>query len=99
MKTGMTFSAVLALSVLLLLSTGAGTAHALYLGNPAPNFKKGDVGVGLSLSDLRDTAFLDWGLSDNGTLELLAGALDPGLDEIAGALEQWARLAQEGGAP
>jgi opacity protein-like surface antigen len=76
MKTRMTFSAVLVLCVLLLLSTGAGTAHALYLGNPAPNFKKGDVGIGLSLSDLRDTAFLDWGLSDNGTLELLAGNLD-----------------------
>ena len=53
-----------------------GSAHALYLGNPAPDFVSGDVAIGLALSDLRETLFLDWGISDAGTLHFLYGNAD-----------------------
>ncbi len=53
-----------------------GSAHALYLGNPAPDFVSGDVAIGLALSDLRETLFLDWGISDAGTLQFLYGNAD-----------------------
>ena len=53
-----------------------GSAHAIYLGNPAPDFKSGDVAIGLALSDLRETLFLDWGISDAGTLQFLYGNAD-----------------------
>lgn len=54
----------------------AGSAHAIYLGNPAPDFMSGDVAIGLALSDLRETIFLDWGISDVGTLQFLYGNAD-----------------------
>lgn len=53
-----------------------GSAHAIYLGNPAPDFMSGDVAIGLALSDLRETIFLDWGISDAGTLQFLYGNAD-----------------------
>ncbi|MCH9044965.1 MAG: hypothetical protein IIA40_02535 [SAR324 cluster bacterium] len=53
-----------------------GSAHAIYLGNPAPDFVSGDVAIGLALSDLRETLFLDWGISDAGTLQFLYGNAD-----------------------
>ena len=53
-----------------------GAARALVLGNPSPDFKKGNFGVGAALSDDRETLFVDVGLSDAGTLEVLAGNLD-----------------------
>ena len=53
-----------------------GAAHAIYLGNPAPDFVSGDVAIGLALSDKRETLFLDWGISDAGTLHFLYGNAD-----------------------
>ena len=51
-------------------------AQAYYLGNPAPHFKKGDMGVGLQLSDQRETLFFDIALIDAGALELFYGNVD-----------------------
>jgi len=48
-------------------------AHAIILGNPAPNFKAGDIGVGVALDDIRETLFLDIGISEPGTLQVLVG--------------------------
>ena len=63
--------------LLAVLFTWAGAAQAFVLGNPSPDFKKGNAGVGLSLSDFRETLFFDYGISDAGTLQVLAGNLTP----------------------
>ncbi len=63
-------------ALLLCLVAWGGAAQALVLGNPSPEFKKGNFGIGAGLSDNRETLFLDYGLSDAGTLEVLAGNLD-----------------------
>ncbi|HKI98582.1 MAG TPA: hypothetical protein VKB51_08940 [bacterium] len=78
MKHRPVFAVALASLALLLVATWGGTAQALYLGNPAPNFKKGEAGVGLSLSDKLDLLYGDFGVSDAGTAELQAGTLDLG---------------------
>ena len=52
------------------------SASAIVIGNPSPEFKKGDLGVGFQLSDLRETLELDWGMFDAGTLQVLLGTLD-----------------------
>jgi hypothetical protein len=62
----------------LLMMAWAPRAQALYLGNPAPDIKKGEFGLGLALSDLRATVFGDIGISDAGTLELQVSDLDVG---------------------
>jgi hypothetical protein len=51
-------------------------AEAFYLGNPAPHFKKGDMGVGLQLSDQRETLFFGIALLDSSVLEVFYGNVD-----------------------
>ena len=50
-----------------------GTALATVLGNPAPLFLRGDFGLGARASDYRETLFLDWGVTDDATLQFLRG--------------------------
>lgn len=66
---------VLACIPLLLLAWG-GTAHALLIGNPAPDFAQGDFGAGAAFSDDRLTLFLDFGITDDGTLQGQVSDLD-----------------------
>ncbi len=79
---------------------------AATFGNPVPDFEKGQMGIGLGLSDSRATFFVDYGLTDPGTLRLLAGTLEVGradgtefgagyrhrLDETFEVAEQTVRL-------
>ena len=60
---------------LMLLCTAplTGTALATVLGNPAPLFFDGDFGLGARASDYRETLFLDWGVTDDMTLQFLRG--------------------------
>ena len=53
-----------------------GTAFATMVGNPTPRFLEGDVGIGARGSDYRETLFLDYGATDDLTLELLAGRVN-----------------------
>jgi hypothetical protein len=78
MNQGKRIAVALACLLPLLVLGWAGSARALYLGNPAPDFKRGNFGLGLSLSNDRETAFADYGLSDAGTVELQVGDLDVG---------------------
>jgi hypothetical protein len=75
MKRGMQLAVAIACLMPLLVTWG-GAAHALVLGNPSPDFKKGNFGIGAGLSDNRESIFADYGLTDAGTLEVLAGNLD-----------------------
>lgn len=71
-------AAIIAIGIGLL---GLGSAHATTYGNPAPDIKKGDLAPGIALSDDREELFLDWGLSDAGTLRLILAAVDLGGDD------------------
>jgi hypothetical protein len=53
-------------------------AAAVQLGNPAPELKKGEIGLGLGISDHRTTALFDWGIMEQGVLRALAGTVDAG---------------------
>ncbi len=55
-----------------------GAAHATVIGNPAPDIASGEFGLGLGLSDNRETLFADIGLSDAGTLQILFGNVEIG---------------------
>ena len=57
-----------------------GTALATVLGNPAPEFLEGELGLGARGSDYRETLFLDYGVTDAATLQFLAGRVTfPGM--------------------
>ena len=60
---------------------GLGTARATTYGNPAPDIKEGDLAPGIALSDDREELFLDWGLSDAGTLRVILAEVDLGGDD------------------
>lgn len=66
--------------LLLLLAALAwnSAAHATVIGNPAPDIASGQFGLGLGLSDNRETLFADIGLSDAGTLQILFGNVEFG---------------------
>ena len=68
-------------ALVLFVLAAPGAALATTYGNPAPQFNKGDLGPGISLSDDRETLFLDWGVSDPGTLRFLLGVVDLGGDD------------------
>ena len=53
-----------------------GAAFATVTGNPAPNFFEGDVGIGARGSDYRETLFLDYGATDDLTLQFLGGRVN-----------------------
>ena len=60
---------------------GLGTARATTYGNPAPDINAGELAPGIALSDNREELFLDWGLSDAGTLRFILGVVDLGGDD------------------
>ena len=72
--------AAIAATIATALALGWSTAQATTYGNPAPNINKGDLSPGIALSDDREELYLDWGLSDPGTLRLILGAVDLGND-------------------
>ena len=53
-----------------------GAACATLVGNPTPRFFEGDVGFGARGSDYRETLFLDYGATDDLTLEFLGGRVN-----------------------
>lgn len=53
-------------------------AQALYIGNPVHGYESGDVAGGLAFSDERVTVFVDYGLSEDGVLEVFLGSIDFG---------------------
>ena len=61
--------------------SGPGVALATTYGNPAPHISKGELSPGIALSDDREELYLDWGISDPGTLRLILGAVDLGGDD------------------
>ena len=66
--------------MLLCMAPLTGTALATVLGNPAPEFLQGDLGLGARGSDYRETLFLDYGATDAVTLQFLAGRVTfPGM--------------------
>ena len=69
---------VLLFALAALVLSWPGSAHATVFGNPAPDFKKGELGLGIGLSNNRETLFLDWGASDAGTLQFLLGTVEIG---------------------
>ncbi len=71
-KTGQ----VLLWVMLLCTAPLTGTALATVLGNPAPEFLEGDLGLGARGSDYRETLFLDYGATDDATLQFLAGRVN-----------------------
>lgn len=71
-------SITVALFLLLALTTGGGSAWALYLGSPTPTLKTGALAVGGSFSDYRTTVFGDYGVNDQGTLEVQLTNVDLG---------------------
>lgn len=75
-------SAAIVVAILAGMSmTGLGTAQATTYGNPAPDISQGDLAPGIALSDNREELFLDWGLSDAGTLRAILGVVDLGGDD------------------
>ena len=63
-------------SVVLMLA--AAPAQALYIGNPVHGYGSGDLAGGLAFSDERVTFFGDYGLSEDGVLEVFLGSVDFG---------------------
>ena len=53
-----------------------GAAFATVIGNPAPTFFEGDLGIGARGSDYRETLFLDYGTTDDLTLSFLGGRVN-----------------------
>lgn len=72
--------ATIAATIATALTLGWATAQATTYGNPAPNINKGDLSPGIALSDDREELYLDWGLSEPGTLRFILGAVDLGND-------------------
>ena len=69
-------TATFGLAAVLLLVSWGNTAFGVVFGNPSPRFDQGDVGLGFRTSDYRKTVFLDYGITDDGTLQILAGEVD-----------------------
>lgn len=63
--------------VLLGLTMG-GESWAAAFGNPAHVHPEGGMGLGLALSDARETLFFDYGVNERGTLRLLVGRAEFG---------------------
>lgn len=65
-------------SAMLLLLVHGAPAQAMRIGNPAPDIAQGDFGLGATFSDERAGVFLEFGITDAGTLEALVNQLETG---------------------
>lgn len=65
-------------AALLLAAWGAGRARAVAYRDPVPQLDAQEMAAGVGLDEDRQTAFLEYGVSDRGQLHVLLGTLDFG---------------------